>query len=109
MRAATALFIILAAGSWLALAGPAAALAAPAQAAVPAADSGEATGALEIIVGEVVSSSKGLVLRAEDGDYRLKGVDASKDLGRQVEVMGVVSDDDQPVPVLTAKRYKVLR
>jgi hypothetical protein len=49
------------------------------------------------------------LLRAQDGDYRLKGLEMSKDLGHQVEVTGVIGEEDQPVPLIRVRSYKVLR
>lgn len=69
----------------------------------------EGQGTVEIIVGELENTARGLVLRAQDGDYRVKGLDMSKDAGRQVEVTGVVSEEDQTLPLLKAQGYKVLR
>lgn len=69
----------------------------------------EAPGTVEIIVGELENTPRGLVLRAQDGDYRIKGLDMSKDAGRQVEVTGVISEEEQAVPLLQAQGYKVLR
>ncbi|MBI5521747.1 MAG: hypothetical protein HY910_03890 [Desulfarculus sp.] len=77
--------------------------------AVPPALAGEAPGTVEIIVGELESTPRGLVLRAQDGEYRVKGLDMSKDVGRQVEVTGVISEEDQALPLLKARGYKVLR
>lgn len=77
--------------------------------AAPPALAGEAPGTVEIIVGELENTPRGLVLRAQDGDYRIKGLDMSKDAGRQVEVTGVISEEDQALPLLKAQGYKVLR
>lgn len=69
----------------------------------------EASPTVEIIVGALEKTPRGLVLHAQDGDFRLKGVDMSKDLGRQVEVTGIISEEDQPLPLIKVQRYKVLR
>jgi hypothetical protein len=101
----------LAAGILLALASLAP-LWAPAQAAAaPGAGqvASEAQTTVEIIVGELERGPRGVILRAQDGDFRLKGPDMSKDLGRQVEVTGVISEEDHPLPLIKVQSYKVLR
>ncbi len=69
----------------------------------------QATPTVEIIVGELEKTSRGLVLHAQDGDFRLKGLDMSQHQGRQVEVTGVISEEEQALPLIMVQRYKVLR
>lgn len=103
----------LAAGALLLMALPLVSLV-PCWAALPATggdgvQADEASPTVEIIVGELEKTPRGLVLHAQDGDFRLKGADMSKDLGRHVEVTGVISEEDQPLPLIKVQRYKVLR
>ncbi|MFH1034709.1 MAG: hypothetical protein V1806_09420 [Pseudomonadota bacterium] len=101
---------LLALGLLLALVDPGYSWAAPAPGGAGAGQmSDEASPTVEIIVGELEKTPRGLVLRAQDGDFRLKGLDMSKDLGRQVEVTGVIGEEDQPLPLIRVQRYKVLR
>jgi hypothetical protein len=84
----------------------------PARAAAPPGGgqmAAESQTTVEIIVGELERGPRGLLLRAQDGDFRLKGPDMSKDLGRQVEVTGVISEEDHPLPLIKVQSYKVLR